>query len=102
MGPFVDADPVVTAPGDLCGLCDSSFGCSHPTMRCLGCWKEGLAENMTAERHSCRPDSVAWVRESKRRIRLAIFKYGPAGAAAHVSEPFVYWAVEIENVRTAK
>ncbi len=43
-------------------------------------------------------DGDAWIRESKRRLKSAVALYGPAGATAHVSGPFVDWAVEFNEV----
>ncbi len=41
-----------------CGLCDSSRCTGHPQLRCERCGAEGLAENMTTERHTCRIDRI--------------------------------------------
>lgn len=41
-----------------CGLCDSAHCTGHPQLRCERCGTKGLAENMTAERHTCRVDRI--------------------------------------------
>lgn len=49
---LVPWEPITTATGSLCMLCDSTAGCSHPTTRCRRCGVVGLAENMT--NHRCK------------------------------------------------
>ena len=59
-GRVVEMEPIVTDPGSLCGLCDSTAGCAHPRTRCEKCSAAGLAENM--EGHDCHSVSAQHAR----------------------------------------
>lgn len=48
---LVPDEPLGSDEGEPCGLCDSTAGCEHPTLRCKLCDTVGLAENMRA--HDC-------------------------------------------------
>lgn len=48
---LVSDKPIVNRKGDLCGLCDSSHGHEHPTLKCSECGISGLSENM--KKHVC-------------------------------------------------
>lgn len=42
---WVRIAPDVALPGSLCGLCDSTAGCTHPRVKCAACGHKGLEEN---------------------------------------------------------
>jgi hypothetical protein len=72
----------------------------HESVRdCLATLADRL-ENLEVVVYASEANGDAWTRESKRRLKSAITLYGPAGAAAHVSGPFVDWAVELANDST--
>lgn len=55
---FVEIEPR-DAGGDCTILwCRTTIAHTHPRLRCERCGVEGLAENMTAERHKCKPDRI--------------------------------------------